>query len=190
MSAAESFFELLRKRRMSRRFKPIPLAEWKLKKLLYAGNRAPTASNASYRRLMLITDLRLLRMLRSVAPGYSESIAAAVILIYTDLRLANAFGNKTHEPWSSRMDAGAAAENVHLASIAMGLGSCFFSSSSDEGLRELLGLPDYCRPEIMVSVGYPDENLPKPRKASHDAKVVYVDRYGREWNGSRTTKAK
>lgn len=176
------FFQLLRKRRMIRHFKPEPIPDDILRKLVNAGNRAPTASNASYRRLMLVRDRRILRLFRDVAPGYSESQAAAIVLVYTDLNIANANENKTHDPWSSRMDAGAAAENIHLAAVDTGLGSCFFSSSSQEGIKELLDLPAHCRPEIMISLGYPREEQPNPRKASPGAQVVYVDKFGREWD--------
>jgi len=176
------FFQVLRKRRMIRHFKPDPISDDVLRKLINAGNRAPTATNASYRRLMLLKDPRTLRLFRDVAPGYSESQAAAIIVIYTDLNVAGAGENKTHDPWSSRMDAGAAAENIHLAAVDMGLGSCFFSSSSQEGIKELLDFPAHCRPEIMVSLGYPADEQPKPRKASSEAKVVYVDKFGRRWD--------
>jgi hypothetical protein len=57
----------------------------------------------------------------------------------------------------------------------------FLPSSSIEGIKELLSFPDYCRPEIMVSLGYPADNLPKPGKASSEAKVVYVERFGNRW---------
>jgi len=179
--AAMEFSEVLRKRKMIRHFKSQPIPDEMLKRIIDAGNRAPTASNASYRRLMLVKDPRVLQLFRNVAPGYSESKAAAIIVIYTDLNVASAGGNKTHVPWSSRMDAGAAAENIHLAAVDMGLGSCFFSSSSIEGIKELLSFPDYCRPEIMVSLGYPADSLPRPRKASSEATVVYVDKFGKRW---------
>ena len=138
------FFELLRKRRMIRHFKPDPISDEIPRKLANAGNRAPTASDASYRRLMVIKNPRILRLFRDVAPGYSESQAAAIIVIYADLNVASARGNKTHNPWTSRMDAGAAAENIHLAAVDLGLGSCFISSSSIEGIKELLDFPDHC----------------------------------------------
>ena len=174
--------QVLRKRRMIRHFKPEPISDDILRKVINAGNSAPTTSNASYRRLMLIKDPRILRLFRDVAPGYTVSQAAAIIIVYTDLNVASAGENKTHVPWSSRMDAGAAAENIHLAAVDMGLGSCFFSSSSQEGIKELLDFPAHCRPEIMVSLGYPMDGLPKPRKASSEAKVVYVDKFGRRWD--------
>jgi nitroreductase len=176
------FFEILKKRKMIRRFKQTPIPNDVLKKLIYAGIRAPTAGNLGYRRLMLINDPRLLRFLRSVAPGYFESLAPAVIMVFTDLRVANESGSKTNSDWTARMDAGEAAETIHLAAVDIGLGSCIFSSMSVEGVKELLGLPDHCRPEVMVSLGYSVEEQPKPRKAPRDALIVHVNQYGREWD--------
>jgi nitroreductase len=124
--AAIEFSDVLRKRRMTRHFKSQLVPDEILRRIVDAGNRAPTASNASYRRLMLVRDPRILQLFRNVALGYSESKAAAIIVIYTDLNVVSAGGNRAHVPWTSGMDAGAAAENIHLAAVNMGLGSCFF----------------------------------------------------------------
>lgn len=175
------FFEILRKRKMIRRFKQTPIPYDVLKSLIYAGVRAPTAGNLGYRRLLVIDDPKLLRFLRCVAPGYFESIAPAVIMIYTDLREVDEAGSKNNSYWTSRMDAGNAAETIHLAAVDLGLGSCIFSSMSLEGVRELLDLPEHCRPEVMVSVGYPADAQPRARKALSEALIVYTNRYGVKW---------
>ena len=166
---------------MTRQFGADPLDDEVLDRLVYSGNRAPTAGNTPYRRLIILRDPRVLRLMRAVAPGYVEGDAAAMIVVFTDLSVADRNGNKIHSPWTSRLDAGAAAENIHLAATDMGLASSFFTSMSLEGVRELLDLPDHCRPEIVISVGHPGEGVSRARRTPQEAKTVFVDRYGKEW---------
>ncbi len=78
----------------------------------------------------------------------------------------------------TRFDAGAAAENVVLAAYSMGLGACFVKSYSEAGVRRLLDLPPDTRTELMVSVGYPDQNERRPQKKGMIDKLTYVDKYG------------
>jgi len=84
--------------------------------------------------------------------------------------------NKTNSPWISRLDAGAAAENVHLAATDMGLTLAFFTSMSQEGVEELLDMPDHCRPEIVVILGYPGERISPARRTPLEGRVTFVDR--------------
>jgi len=175
------YFDILKKRRMIRQFKKEPLSDDILNKLIYAGLRAPTGSNLPYRKLMVVKDPRIIRLMHYIAPGYMEGDPSAMIIVYTDLSVALSNGNKAHGYWYSRVDAGAAAENIHLAAVDLGIGSAFFTSMSAEGLRVLLGMPEYCRPEIVVRLGHPGANLAKPKKALPEANVVYLDKFGVEW---------
>jgi len=64
-----------------------------------------------------------------------------------------------------------AVENVMLAAVEMGLGSCYVTCYGNhvahererELLREVLKLPDHIRLVCLLTLGYPDEEpLPKP----------------------------
>jgi len=81
----------------------------------------------------------------------------------------------------SLYDAGAAAENIVLAAYALGLGACFIKSYSDTALRRILKLPEACRTELIVSVGYPAEDEPPPLRQRKGAKTVWLNEYGRRW---------
>ena len=54
-------FEAIRKRRTCRSFKTEPVPQEIIRKLLRAGQRAPTGGNANTRRFIVIDDLRKLR---------------------------------------------------------------------------------------------------------------------------------
>ena len=52
------------------------------------------------------------------------------------------------------MEAGHAAQNVHLQAEALGLGSVAVGAFNDNSVSKVLSLPDYLEPLYMVTVGY------------------------------------
>jgi len=52
------------------------------------------------------------------------------------------------------MEAGHAAQNVHLQAEALGLGSVAVGAFEDASVSKVLSLPDYLEPLYMVAVGY------------------------------------
>ena len=172
-------FESLKRRRAVRDFAGSAIPDDTLKKLVYAARRAPTAANAPYRRVLLVRDPRTISLVKQVSPGIRGS-PTALIVIFTDLDIARKQFGKLGE-LCSPMDAGAAAENVALAAVDLGLASCFTKSYSEVGLKEILGIPASCRTEIMVQLGYPKNDQPPSVRRKTNADIVYLDRYGRSW---------
>lgn len=172
-------FESLKKRVAVRHFKADPIPEEDLRKLVYAARRAPTGGNTPYRRTMVVTDKKTIRLLKQVSPGILSD-PVALVVIYTDLRVAEKLGRLGREV-TSLIDAGAAAENVALAAIALGLGTCFTKSYSEAGVKEVLGIPDGYRTEVIMQIGYPQDDRPPALKAKPGEEVVYIDRFGRRW---------
>ena len=51
----------------------------------------------------------------------------------------------------------AAASHILLKAQELGLGTCWVGAFDDEGVKDLLHLPDYLTPEIILTVGYAEE---------------------------------
>ncbi len=173
-------FEALKKRVAIRHFKPDPVPDEMIRKLVYAARRAPTGGNTPYRRTMVVSDRRTIGLLKQVSPGILSD-PAALLVIYTDLRVAEKLGRLGREV-TSLIDAGAAAENIALAAVSLGLGTCFTKSYSEAGVKEVLGIPDGYRTDVIMQVGYPQDDRPKALKAKPGEEVVYADRFGRRWS--------
>jgi len=179
-------FDLLRRRHACRQFEPRPVPESALEKLAYAAHRAPTAGNAPYRFVIVVKDPTTLRMIRLVSPGFFGDCSAAVF-ICTDLEIAIKSGRTVYDQ-ITHYDAGAAAENVILAAYSMGLAGTFIKSYSEPAVARILGLPETCRTELLVSIGYPARDEPKPLKKRKGAKRTYLDQYGHSWPGTERGK--
>ena len=179
------FFEVLKKRKMVRQFKDEQISDEDIKKIVYAGTRGSTGSNSPHRRIMVVKDQKKLKILRTISPGQARYIPgkskpAALIVIYTELT-ANSMGKITDPPRTGQIDAGIAAGYMHLAAVDMGIGSCIFTSVCWEGFKEIVDMPDRCKPEILLSLGHPLDKLPKSPKAAKKTKRIFLNSYGEEW---------
>ena len=176
--------EALRRRRMHRYFDPSPLGEETLRTLAWAATRAPAGGNQPSRFLLVVKDARLVKTVVEVTPSYIGTLPAAIIVILTDLDHAEAQMGTQGREQLSRIDAGAAAENIALAAVELGVGCYLFRSSNGAALRAVLDLPPAVRVEWLAGVGRPAATPSPAPKAPRQ--VVYVDRWGGEqWDAQR-----
>jgi nitroreductase len=171
-------FEAMRKRRMHRSFSDEAISEEVLAKLVRAAALAPMGGNELVRRLIVVSDPRVVKTVRNVTPSFLAN-PPALIVVCTDLDRAEASMGRQGRDILSLIDAGAAAENVALAAPALGVGVSFVRSVNDSALREVLGLPEHVRPDILIGVGHP-ATKPSPAAPRRDP-VVFRDRFGHPW---------
>ncbi|MDE0171446.1 MAG: nitroreductase family protein [bacterium] len=178
---APAVFEAMRRRRMHRVFAGDLPSRDILEKLVYAAGRAQVA-RPGIRHLIVVTDPRLVRTVRQACPGFVNN-APAIIVICSDLEKAHDVMGPRGVEVVTRLDAGAAAAFVTIAAPALGIGVCKVTSWTEEVVQAIFGLPDYIRPEVLMAVGIPVADHPKPVKGFHP--TVHHDRYGRDWNDVR-----
>jgi nitroreductase len=106
------------------------------------------------------------------------------IFICTDLDAARRSGRDVLDE-ITHIDAGAAAENVILAAYSLGLAGSFIRSYSESAVSRLLHLPESCRTELLVSIGYPGRSEQKPLRKRRGATMTYADRFGQPWTSSQ-----
>jgi nitroreductase len=77
----------------------------------------------------------------------------------------------------SLMDTAMAAQNIMLAAYAVGLGTCPIVSFHPEAVQKIIGLPAHIYPQLLISVGFPRENPPAPRR---NPNVIWLNSYADE----------
>jgi nitroreductase len=162
---------------MCRNFQQKPVEMDKLKQLVYAANRAPQGGNMPVREYILIDNPRYLRLLRDVTPSFLANATAAIVVI-TDLEKAEKTMGVQGRDILSLLDAGAAAENMALMAVELGLGASFVRSSTEKAAKYMLDIPDKYRLDIIVGFGYKDPQRPPPMKGF--IPVVHHNRFGIE----------
>jgi len=169
-------FQALAKRRACREFSEDNVPKEMIDKLIYAASRAPTASNIPYRHVIVIDDPKVIRSVRQISPSLLAN-PPALFVIFTDLRVALEKTGRVAEI-SSLVDSGASGENVLLAATDLGLGSQFTMISSMSGIRKILNLPDHCRVDLIIPIGFPAPRA-KSVKPRSGANKVYYNQFGK-----------
>ncbi len=178
--------EVLRRRRMVRRFAPEPLTDREVETVLGAALRAPSAGSTQGTELLaLVTPADRSRFWAATTDPDAEETAwlaglrpAPLLLVVCACKEAYlrryAEADKGWDPadearWSAPywdIDAGMAALLALLSAVDLGLGACFFGVPPDRlgAFRATFAVPERFRPVGVVAVGHaaPDE-APRPR---------------------------
>ena len=160
--------EAIRTRRSIRSYKPDPVPEEALEKILEAGRWAPSASNSQPWHFIVFKDPEVRRRVaRSFLYGWFLAEAPVGIAVVVD------------PPASSCpvQDGTLAVYSMMLAAHSLGLGTCWINpSGEDEEAKEILGIPGEKKIICVLSVGYPGEAPTKERKKLKD--IVFAERWG------------
>lgn len=145
--------EAIMTRRSVRDFRPDPVSEADLDKLLRAGMQAPSAKNERPWHFIVIDDQEILHKI----PEFHRNAqmlkyAPLAILVCSDRKL-----ELKRATWLQ--DCSAATENILLAAHGMGLGAVWLGVFPDadrvKGLQALLKMPDDIRPVSLIAIGHP-----------------------------------
>jgi nitroreductase len=172
--------EVIAKRRSIRRFKPEPIAQEDLKKILEAGRLAPSGGNRQPWYFIVVRDLETKRAL-SIASNNQKFIADADTVI---VALGDPFISAARLPYklsSSRIpykqDPMIATEHMVLAATALGYGTCWIGAFNEDEVKRILKIPENLVVIALLPVGIPDESPPpRPRKAFRD--IFFKEFYG------------
>ncbi len=152
-------YETIVARRTIRRFKPDPVPRQLLARLTESARLAPSAANLQPLEFVAVDDEAVraaifpcLKWAAYIAPAGDpgpgeEPKAYVVTLVNTKVR------EKMFE-----YDVGAAMENMILAALAEGVGSCWLLSVDRDRLRTVLGVPEAYRIDSVLALGYPAED--------------------------------
>lgn len=169
------FTDVVRKRRMVRNYTDEPVSDESLERILAAGRKAPSAGFSQGHGLVVVRDIDKRRAIaeladeqRYVADGYDPWISKAPVLIIVTIREASyheryreadkteADGSEIEWPvpywW---VDAGAALQNLLLATVNEGLAAGFLGSHATGDLKGLLSIPQDVAIVGIVTIGHP-----------------------------------
>ena len=170
-------FECIRSRRSIRYFRPDPISEDALDKLLEAARLAPSAGNVQPWVFYIVRNEQVQAKLSDAALGQTWMLSAPVIVVVcADLaRARNSYGRRGVELYAIQ-DTAAAVENLLLAAVAEGLSGCWVGAFREDVAAKALGIqPDSLRPLILVPLGYPDEPARIPPKRPAEDMIKYID---------------
>ena len=155
--------EAIRKRRSVRQYTGDPIPRGDLEKIIDAGRLAATGSNQQPWDFVVVTDREMIDQLK-VAAGWMDKAGAIVAVVM--------------DPSSRWWVEDGAAENMLIASTALGYGSCWlegYTLPREEEFKKLLGIPEKKRLLTLVPIGVPAEWPTREKKALEE--VLHWERY-------------
>ena len=183
------FYELLRKRRMVRSYRPEPVDRAALERIAATIRRVPTAGYSQGARLLFVTGAEARARIAEiageaewVARGNEPWISVAPVHVFVLTR-----EDDYHERYRRRdklevtggvevewpvpywfVDAGALMMTVLLAALAEGLAAGFFGLVPPDGewVAELLGIPEDVALVGAVTLGHPADDTRAGERAS------------------------
>ena len=167
------FADVVRRRRMVRRYRPDPVAPDALERVTAAAVAAPSAGWSQGVRLVVVTQAGPRRELADlcgeaehVARGFSPWLSVAPVHIILCVR-PDDYRERYAEPDKQRsrspdqwrvpywwVDAGAALEALLLAAVDEGLGAGFLDVADPDAVSTLLGIPADVKIVGLVTVGH------------------------------------
>lgn len=165
-------FEVLTNRVSTRFWKPLPVEQEKIQKVLRAACYAPTSCNRQTWKLYVHSNANLEDNIdpRGVANAELRERAPIVVYITIDERLYP-------EVWAPAQDAGIIGLQMSLAVAALGLGGLLMYGGDNfpqEAWRKQYNVPSYRYMHLMLLFGYPAERTLTDKRADLEDIAIFV----------------
>ena len=164
-------YEAIKSRRTVRDYKPDPIPEDLLHKILQCARWSPSSSNTQKWSFIVIRDRATLETLGQIATqGPFIAQAPLVIAVVMD------------DAPRPQLDAGRALQQMELMAWSEGVGMCFVGvreAEQQKAVKELLEIPDKMELVTLLPFGY-RADIPKPagtpRKPMHE--IIHWEKLG------------
>ena len=167
------FLELVEKRYSVRGYKPDPVEEEKLQKVLDAARLAPTAVNLQPFQIIVIhTQGREEELGRIYGKGWFVQPPLIICACGTPKQSWVRQDGKNYND----VDVAIVMDHLILAATNEGLGTCWIGAFDADAAREVLGLPDDVEPIAFTPLGYPAK-LPKSKRRKPLSELVRYERW-------------
>lgn len=202
MTEEIGLFAAIGSQRAIRYFKPDAVPDEMIRRLIEAGTKAPSGGNRQGWKFIAVTDqalkdkigeyyeqgwehaygalnpapAELQPRVRRSAEHLARTMAQAPVLIVACIG---------HDGGASTLGRGGSifpsVQNILLAAIGMGLGSCLTSLHKryEDEIKALLGIPENVETAAILPVGFPADNARYgPTRRAPVEEVLYRDRWG------------
>ena len=165
----KTFYQQVNSHRSIRKYRPDPIPEEVLNRILSAGSRASSSGNMQPYSIIVTTNKNIKKELLPHHFDQPMVMEAPVLLTFCSdfhrmrLWLENNDAPENFDNFMSfligMIDATLASQNVALAAESEGLGVCYMGTTlaSNKKITEVLTLPKHVVPVVGFSLGYHDE---------------------------------
>jgi nitroreductase len=167
---AETIERLIYGRKSIRQFKPEPVPDHMIRRILKAGLYAPHGCNVGCTRFLVLRDPEEQKLVRSDIPIEN----CVMIVVLQELSMYHTLRFEKYVPQNLYFDAGAAADHICLMAHALGLGSCWLTHGEEtqKRLREHFNLSPTMTSRNHIIIGWADEETLKSERMGLDEAIL------------------
>lgn len=174
--------ECIRTRRSIRKFKAAPVDHSLLESLISDTSYSPSWKNSQITRFIAIEDSSILdSIVQDYTPSFNSDIIkqVPVLLAVTFVKGRSgferdgSFSTKKGDRWQM-FDVGVACQTFCLAAHNAGLGTVIMGIWDEDGITNLLKLPDDQELAALIAVGWPYVDPDVPMRKSVDELLTYL----------------
>ena len=168
-------------RRSIRKFKPDPVGHQLLETVIQAASYSPSWKNSQITRYIAIEDSSILaKIADDFTPSFNSHIIrqAPLLLAVTFVKGRwwfegdGSFTTKKEDRWQM-FDAGVSCQTFCLAAWDKGLGTVIMGVFDEDGIAELLGIPEDQELGALIALGYPDIEPEAPKRKTVEQLLQY-----------------
>jgi len=169
------FYDVIKKRKSVRKYKPDPITSTTLERILDAGRIAPSAKNYQPWRFIVVRDPDKKDQIVEASRNQKFVGEGAVIVVGCAL-VESAWGRMGGYMSSWSVDLTIALDHIILAAVNEGLGTCWIGAFDEAKVKAILNIPENVRVLALTPIGYPAE-ASKDRGRKVLTEIVSYDTY-------------
>ena len=166
--------EAIEKRASIRKYKNTSIDVNMILQLIDSARLAPSAMNQQTWEFIWVTDPEIRKQVYDVC---ESQVRGKMPYIIESGGLIAGVCKPSDNPRFAKLNVAIALQNITIAAMQFGLGTCWVGAFDPKILGKVLQVPEDHEIVSMLVVGWPDENPPdKDRKELSD--ILYKDKYG------------
>lgn len=158
----------IRTRREIRDYLEKAIPDDALLKILEAGRLAPSSKNSQPWHFMVIRNKETLRKISELTPTGAHLAKAplAIAVLMDQAKLPEVDGTR-------------AIQNMVMAAWDFGIGACWITNFYDDGVKDILGVPQRMKLVTVMPFGYPTEPKTSRKKIRKELdEIVHYEKFG------------
>lgn len=173
--------ECIRSRRSIRKYKPQAVDHSIIDAIVADASYSPSWKNTQITRYTAIEDSSVLGTIaEQFTPDYNSRIIRQVPVLIAVTMIKGrcgferdgSYSTKKEDRWQM-FDAGVASQTFCLAAAERGLGTVIMGIFDEDGISDLLQIPEDQELAALIALGYPDEEPAPPRRKTTDILLQY-----------------
>jgi len=171
------FYEVIRTRRSIRSYKPDPVPDEVLMRVLEAARIAPSGSNRQPWKFIIVKDENLRRRVAQACRNQMFIAEAPIVIVACGYNIHWNRGGYMGD-LSMLIDVSIAFTHLILAARAEGLGTCWIGAFDNEEVKNLLNIPKEVNVVAITPLGYPkDEEFREPGPRKPISEIISIDKF-------------